>query len=103
RDYLHDRVYLASALVQANHEGIADPERRRSIVSMATEPPATPEIERSLLIDFVTRVLVALVEVAAPDEQGEPNAPIHLIFFERGTMTALLQALGRHSDEVLGA
>jgi hypothetical protein len=103
RDYLHDRIYLAGALIQANESGIPVPERRRSVVSMAPTPPESADIERSLLLDFVTRVLVALIEVAAPDESGEANAPIHLIFFERGSMTALLQALGRHMDEVLGA
>jgi hypothetical protein len=103
RDYLHDRVYLASALIQANEDGVPSPERRRSIISLASAPPESPEIERSLLLEFVMRVLVTLIDVAAPDENGEANAPVHLIFFERGTMTALLQALGRHSEEVMGA
>ncbi|MEZ4495398.1 MAG: hypothetical protein R2845_01155 [Thermomicrobiales bacterium] len=80
-----------------------DPARRRAITLLADGPPESPEIERHLLIDFVSQVLVALIDVAAPDEEGLANAPIHLIFFERGVMTALLQALGRNADQVLGA
>jgi hypothetical protein len=103
RDYLHDRLYLASALIQANELGVRTPERRATVVTMSDGPPDSPDVERTLLIEFISRVLLSVLEVAAPDEEGELKAPIHLVFFERSAMTSLLQALGRHADEVLGA
>ncbi len=103
RDYLHDRIYLASALIQANEAGVLAPDRCRMIVKLAERAPDSADVERSLLIDFIRDVLVTLDETAAPDEEGNANAPLHLIFYERGVMTALLQALGRNADEVLGA
>ncbi|MGB3327443.1 MAG: DEAD/DEAH box helicase, partial [Thermomicrobiales bacterium] len=45
------------------------------------------------------------VEVAAaqPNAIGVPAAPIHLIFFNAYAQQVLLEALGRHATEVLGA
>jgi hypothetical protein len=103
RDHLVDRLYLVSALVQANEQGLPAPERRRTIVKLAEEPPATDEIERALLVDFLSELLHAVADLAAPNESGEQKAPIHLIFFERSGLQSLLQALGRHADTVLGS
>lgn len=102
RDHLVDRLYLASALIQANESGLPSGARRRSIVKMTTEPPATDEIERALLVDFLSELLIAVTEIATPDENGEPKAPIHLVFYERSGLQMLLRALGRHADTVLG-
>ncbi|MGH2548883.1 MAG: DNA helicase, partial [Thermomicrobiales bacterium] len=103
RDHLVDRLYLASALVQANEKGAAIDARRRSIVRMTDEPPATDEIERTLLLDFLSDLLTAVIEVAAPHEDGELKAPIHIIFYDRSGLQAMLQALGRHAETVLGS
>lgn len=103
RDHLVDRLYLASALIQANEGGAPSSARRRSILKLTTEPPATDDIERALLVDFLSELLIAVNEVASPDENGELKAPIHLIFYERSGLQALLQALGRHADTVLGS
>lgn len=103
RDHLVDRLYLASALVQANEKGLAVEARRRSIVRMTAEPPATDEIERALLLEFLTDLLTAVIELAAPHEDGDLKAPIHLIFYDRAGLQAMLQALGRHAESVLGS
>jgi hypothetical protein len=103
RDHLVDRLYLISALVQGNEQGQPVPERRRLIVKLAEEPPATDEIERALFVEFLGELLHAVTGLAAPNESGEQKAPIHLIFYERAGLQALLQALGRHADTVLGS
>src|SRR5699024_3049138 len=78
-DHLHDRIYMVGALVVASNNGVEEPERRRSIVRMTPTPPDSNEIEKALFLDWITETLRATVEVAAPDENGEPNAPIHLV------------------------
>jgi hypothetical protein len=103
RDHLVDRLYLAGALVQANEKGVPVETRRRSVVRMTEEPPATDEIERMLLLDFLSDLLNAVIELAVPNEDGELKAPIHLIFYDRSGLQAILQALGRHAETVLGS
>ncbi|HUG13721.1 MAG TPA: AAA domain-containing protein [Thermomicrobiales bacterium] len=102
-DYLQDRLYLLGALLVGNDGGQPDPERRRHVVSMTDVPPNTPEIERDLIVDWLERLLEALAEVAAPDENGEPNAPIHLIFYNSFEQRLVLDALSRNFTAILGA
>jgi hypothetical protein len=102
-DYLHDRLYLLSALVAACEAGAEPPERRRMIVRLADAPPDTPERERDLLLSWVGDVLQAVVELAAPDAEGQRCAPIHLIFFNAFAQQLLLDALARHFGAVAGA
>ena len=47
--------------------------------------------------------MAAVVELAAPDENGEHKAPIHLIFYNSFDQRVLLDGLGRHLASVLGA
>ena len=102
-DYLHDRVYMLGALVVGCENGEESDERRRVVVRLAGGPPDTEASERDLLVDWMSAVLAAVVEVAAPDENGEPNAPIHLIFWDSLSQTLLLDALARHFTSVVEA
>ncbi|HET8521687.1 MAG TPA: PD-(D/E)XK nuclease family protein, partial [Thermomicrobiales bacterium] len=101
-DYVQNRIYLLGALVVAAEHGIESSTRRRSIVRMTPGPPDA-ETEERLFVDWIGEVLRAIVELAAPDEQGEANAPIHLIFYNRFDQRLLLDGLGRHATTVLGA
>ena len=101
-DYLNDRLYLIGSLVVGNVAGEPHPDRRRVIVGMTGGPP-DDEGERSLLVDWIDGTIRAIAEVAAPDENGEPTAPIHLIFYNGFEQKLLLQALNRHTREILGA
>ena len=98
-DYLYDRIYMAGALVIASAEGV--PVRRRAVVELTGGPPDSPERERDLLARWVTATLRAIVELAEPDEAGEPRAPVHLIFFNRFGQSLLLQGLSRHFTSIL--
>ncbi len=102
-DYLHDRVYLLGALIVGAEGGVETPERRRSVIAMTDGPPASPEDEERLLVDWIRGVLTGLAEVAAPDEDGLPKAPIHLIFYDRLQQTMLLDALSRHFAGIAAA
>ncbi len=102
-DYLHDRVYLLGSLVVASEQGVETPTRRRSIVRLMDGPPETPEREQALMVDWIAATLRAVVELAAPSENGEPSAPIHLIFFDRYEQRVLLDALARHFTSILAA
>jgi hypothetical protein len=102
-DYLHDRVYLLSALVAASEQGTEPPERRRVVVQLADIPPETPQIEQALFIGWIGDVLRTVAELAAPDETGERQAPIHLVFFNTFAQQLLLDALARHFTGVIGA
>lgn len=102
-DYLHDRLYLLGALVTGNEGGEPHPERRRHVVSMSDGPPVTQDIERRLIVDWLERLMAALAEVAAPDENGEPNAPIHLIFYNSFEQRLILDALSRNFTAILEA
>lgn len=102
-DYLHDRIYMVGALVVASNNGVEEPHRRRSIVRMTPVAPSSNEIEQALFLDWIRETLRAIVEVAAPDENGEPNAPIHLIFVNHFAQKQLLNGLGRYLDAILGA
>lgn len=102
-DYLNDRLYLVGALVTGNEKGVEDPRRRRSVVRLSARPPRSHEDEENLLVDWIEGVLRAIVEVAAPDEEGRLRAPIHLIFFDRYAQRVLLEGLARHAGTILGA
>ncbi len=101
-DYLQDRVYLIGALVVA-YEGGVEKAEHRSVVKMTSAPPQTDEEERALLVEWIAETLGAVAELVAPDENGQPNAPIHLIFFNRYEQRVLLDALARHLPTILAA
>lgn len=101
-DYLQDRLYLIGSLVVANENGVEKAERR-AVVRMTDGPPDTPEKEGELLVEWIEDTLRAVVELAAQDENGEPVAPIHLIFFNRYEQRVLLDALARHLPTILAA
>jgi hypothetical protein len=102
-DYLHDRIYMLGALVVASNNGADDPARRRSIVRMSAQSPDSNEIEKELFIEWIGETLRAVVELAAPDENGNPTAPIHLVFVNRFAQKQLLNGLGRYLNEILCA
>lgn len=95
-DYLHDRIYLLSALVVGCEHGIESPTRRRSIVCMTSEAPSQPEQEAELFLTWIDQTLRAVIEVAAPDADGQARAPIHLIFWDSFEQRILLDGLQRH-------
>src|SRR5690606_36482496 len=101
-DYLADRIYLIGSLVTGNVAGKPDPARRRSIVAI-TEGVPNESAERDLLVKWIDGTVRAIAEVAVPDDEGQPNAPIHLIFFNSFEQRLLLEALGRHAREILAA
>src|SRR5262249_18550247 len=101
-DYLTDRIYLVGALVVACEQGIEQPHRRRSIVHL-TDGPAHPEAEEALFLGWIDETVRAIVELAAPDEDGAARAPIHLVFFNRFDQKLFLEGLGRHATRLLGA
>jgi hypothetical protein len=102
-DYLQDRIYLLGALVVGSEHGSEPPERRRSIVHLADGPPDSLETERNLFVRFAREVVRAVAEVAAPDEDGQPNAPVHLIFFNQFEQRLLLDGLARHLTAIFEA
>jgi hypothetical protein len=101
-DYLQDRIYLIGALITGNEGGAPAPARRGAVVAMTGQAPDEAG-ERALLVDWIERTIRAIAEVAAPDEDGELKAPIHLIFFNSFEQRLLLGALGRHAREILAA
>ena len=52
---------------------------------------------------WVDETMRAVVELAAPDAEGQPRAPIHLIFYNDFEQRLLLEGLARHFTSVLGA
>ncbi|MDQ3167547.1 MAG: DNA helicase, partial [Chloroflexota bacterium] len=102
-DYLHDRLYLLGALVAGSEGGAEPPGRRRSVVRLSDGPPDSSEREERLLIDWIAAALRAIAEVAAPDEEGRPRAPIHLVFVDGFAQRVLLEGLARHAGTILGA
>jgi hypothetical protein len=103
QDYLKERVYLLGALVVASENGQESPARRRSIVRITPAPPDTQEQEAALFLDWIDQTLRAVVELAAPNANGEAKAPIHLIFYDKWSQQALLEGLARHLQGILGA
>ena len=43
------------------------------------------------------------MELAAPDAEGQPRAPIHLIFYDSFAQRLLLDGLARHLGAIFGA
>ena len=103
QDDVQGRLYMAGALVVAAEQGRDDPKRRRVILELTDGPPESAEQERQLLVRWIERTLRAVVELAAPDEEGRARAPIHLIFYERYDQRVLLDALSRHAESVMSA
>ena len=79
------------------------PERRRSVVRLSEGPPDTLAKEERLFVDWIEDTLRAIVELAAPDEEGNARAPIHLIFYDEFAQRVLLDGLARHAGTILGA
>ncbi len=102
-DYLNDRIYMLGALVAGNERGTPHPDRRRNVVRLTDGPPDSDERERALFLDWITETLRAIVEVAAPNADGEAKAPIHLTFVNGFAQRVLLDGLARHKDAILGA
>ncbi|MEJ7761770.1 MAG: AAA domain-containing protein [Thermomicrobiales bacterium] len=102
-DYLHDRLYLLGALVVGSEGGAEPPGRRRSVVRLSDGPPDSSEREERLLVDWIGAALRAIAEIAAPDEEGRPRAPIHLVFVDGFAQRVLLEGLARHASTILGA
>lgn len=102
-DYLNDRIYMLGALVAGSERGEETPERRRSLVEILDAPPDTAEQERALLVSFTSQLLHAIAEVAAPNNEGLEQAPIHLIFFNHFEQRLFLDALARHFTGILAA
>ena len=102
-DHLQDRVYLLGALVVGYEHGENPAWRRRSIVRLSDGPPESADIEQSLFLDWITETLKAVVQVAAPDDEGQPRSPIHLTFANQFAQQTLLEGLARHAEHILGA
>jgi len=104
-DFLNGRLYALSALVVAHEGGVE--RASRAVVQLSSGPPTSAEIERELLENWINETLRAVVELAAPteqgDEQGELKAPLHLVFFEAREQKELLEALGRHFESIRAA
>lgn len=101
-DYVTDRIYLLGALVSAADRGIEAAERHRSVVHLAPHSP-DDATEAELFETWIMETLKTVAEVASPDENGELNAPIHLIFYDEFTQRRLLEGLGRHATTILSA
>lgn len=102
-DYVEQRIYMLGALVSACDGGREDPKRRRSIVHVTAAPPRTAQQEQQLFVRWVGDTIRAVVELAAPDEHGQPRAPVHLIFYDRYEQRILLDGLARHFAAAVGA
>lgn len=100
-DYLNDRLYLIGSRVVTHAHGEAV--RSRSIVKMAPQPPDDAVVERDLLAGWAAETLRAVIGLAAPDENGERNAPIHLVFYTRHAQQRLLSGLARHLETIMQA
>ena len=110
-DYLHDRIYLLGARIAACENGHVV--RTRNIVHMSThaagaiggrtEPSPTEDDEATLFLSWSRELLETIYELAAPDENGEKKAPIHLIFWDGAEQQMMLEGLGRHASTILAA
>ncbi len=100
-DYLLDRLYLLGARIVAYERGIVA--RTENIVEFTTEPPDSGDIERDLVERWIQRTIESIVGLAAPDSDGDANAPIHLVFWDQRAQSMLLNGLARHFETVLGS
>lgn len=100
-DYLNDRLYMLGGRVVAHDQG--RPARERNVIHFVDSPPDTGDIERDLIQRWINDVIGAVVGLAAPDADGEPNAPIHLVFWNQRSQGQLLNGLARHFETVLGS
>lgn len=105
-DYLNNRVAMLSALVEGLKEGTATESRTRTIVRIPLHPingENAAEDERAFVEAFVAEVIASVVSVAVPTPDGKAEAPIHVIFWDRFAWGVMLEALARHSEDVLAA
>jgi hypothetical protein len=100
-DYLHDRIYMIGARVLAHAAGV--PARWRSVVHLAEGPPEDAATEGALLVRWIDETIETIVDLAAPAADGQPRAPIHLVFYNHFDQRLLLDALARHFHSILGA
>ncbi|MDP9351131.1 MAG: AAA domain-containing protein, partial [Chloroflexota bacterium] len=96
-------LYMLGSLVVGCEAGKPRPARRRSVVHLAEGPPDSAQAEQDLFVRWIEETTRAIVELAAPDEEGGRRAPIHLIFYSKWEQRLLLEGLGRHLNSVLGA
>lgn len=87
KDYLQDRLYLISSLIQS-------PQGERIVVHQTDAPPSEDD-ERDLLICWIRDTIHAMGEVA-PDDY----AHVHLYCYDRLDQKILLEGLKRHIDAV---
>lgn len=102
-DYVSDRLYLLGSRIVAYRDGAESRERIRTIVELARGPVEDDVAEAALLTDWIDRTLGAIADLAQLDEDGNPKAPIHLVFYDRYDQRTLLDALGRHTETVFAA
>jgi hypothetical protein len=100
-DYLHDRIYMIGARVLAHELGV--PARWGSVVHLTEGPPEDAATEESLFIHWIDETIQTIVNLAAPDADGQPRAPIHLVFYNHFDQRLLLDGLARHFHSILGA
>jgi hypothetical protein len=96
------RVYLAGSFVSAAKDGAEAPERQRAVVHVAGRPPDAAD-EAGLLVRWVRETLEAIDGLAQPDPAGGRTAPIHVVMWSGAEQRALLDALDRNAQDVLGA
>src|SRR5207302_1489917 len=99
--YLHDRIYMLGARVVGCEGG--QPAKRESFVHLTEGPPDSAEKERRLFVRWIRDLLRAVVDCAAPDLEGRPRAPVHLVFYNSFEQRLLLQGLSRHFTRILDA
>jgi hypothetical protein len=102
-DYLYDRIYMLGALVVACEDGKEVSHRRRSIVRLSDSSPDSEGKEEALFVSWIGETLEAVVELAAPDPEGNHRAPIHLVFYDAYVQQTLLDGLARHLPKIFGA
>jgi hypothetical protein len=100
-DHLNERVYALGARLLAHRDG--ELHQTRTVIEIADGPPQTHQVEQQLFVRWIESTLRALGEIAAPDQNGEARAPLHLVFFDRREQKELLEGLGRQFESIVGA
>ncbi len=81
RDYLHDRLYLVSALIQGCTDGEPTESQRHVVLELSERAPVSAEIERDLLLAFYRRRLQGRRRCSGSEcrRRAENPAPSHLL------------------------
>jgi len=101
-DPITERLWSVTALVTAAHDGVVTDDHTRTIVTLPVGPVESEEQERDLLMLLVAQLLDAIAEFAAPDANGERNAPVHFVFWSDRERGLLLSAFARHAQSLIG-